>query len=387
MNLDCKARACLLVLCLACFVLLLTGCVSKPLLYAVEVKPSTISPNADGEDDVAQIIYRVSRPAHLSIYLVDGEGERHYFREDSPRSLGQEYEAWFGGAISGQVLEDGEYALVIEATDERGQRTKVERRLVISGADTKGPEIRDFGVSADTFTPNQDGLGDRVGISFRLTKRALVRAYLQNEEGNEFPIGPAERKDPGVVEYDYDGGVDRGVDPPPDGKYMVVVEAIDEVGNRTVKRAPLAIVDGGVPRAEIVKAELGPLVVPLGHTLTFTATVKNTGRVPLRTTGPPPGTTYTSSENYDTKGFYQEPGAFRIGLDYEGNSIGREYPYRWALGEKGYLAPGEEVTVVGYVKIVDKPPYYEPYFWLGLLHERVRKVNDRYNPTQITIGY
>jgi len=57
------------------------------------------------------------------------------------------------------------------------------------------------------------------------------------------------------------------------------------------------------------------------------------------------------------------------------------------LGKKGYLAPGEEVTIVGHVKIVDKPPYYEPHFWLGLLHERVRKVNDRYNPTKITIGY
>lgn len=387
MNLRFKGRASLLLPCLIWSAFLLAGCVSRPLLYGVEVKPNAISPNADGENDVARIIYRVSRPARLSIYLVDSSGERHYFRKDNPRSPGQEYEAWFGGAISGQVLEDGAYAVVIEATDEQGQRTEVEKDLVISGADTTGPEIRDFGVSAETFTPNQDGLGDRVGISFYLTKRALVRVYLRDGGGHEFPIGPEGRKEPGVVEYDYDGGVDRGMTPPPDGEYVVVVEATDEVGNRAVKRAPLVIAQGGVPRAEIVRAEMGPMVVPLGHTLTFTATIKNTGQVPLRTIGPPAGTIYTSSENYDTKGFYKEPGAFRIGLDYEGNSIGREYPYRWALGEKGYLVPGEEVTVVGHVKIVDKPPYYEPHFWLGLLHERVRKVNDRYNPTQITIGH
>lgn len=364
-----------------------SGCISKPLLYGVRIEPSLISPNADGKEDVARILYRVGRPATLSIYLVDSQGQRHYFRRDGSRSPGEEYEAWFGGTIEGQMLPDGSYRVVLEAVDGQGHTTRAEAPLEIREADVSPPELRDFALSPPKFTPNQDGISDRVNVNFYLTKKATVRVYLVSERGEKFPLGPEREAEPGVVEYDYDGGVDKGMMPPPDGRYTVVAEAVDAVGNRTERRASLTIEAAGLPRAEIVSGEFSPLVVPLGGRLTFTATVRNIGTAPLRTTGPTPGATYRSDENFDTRGFYQEPGAFRLGVDYEGNSFGREYPYRWALGEQGYLMPGEKATIVGHIIIVEPTPYYEPYFWFGLVHERVRKINDRHNPTQITIAH
>jgi len=380
--------------------ILAEGCLfPKPLLYGVEVQPTTISPNADGESDVARITYNLSRRAQLYIYFVDAEGQRHYLRKDMSRSPGS-YEAWFGGAIEGRVLPDGQYTYVVEAVDEKGTGEKVEGQLVIVDADTTLPELKDFTVYPTTFTPNQDGISDRVAINYRLTKPATVEVYLLDDEGNRYPIpekeGGLEPGAPGVHEYDYDGGVDLGASPPPDGTYTLVAEAVDAVGNRVVEKRSLTIENGGVPRAEIVSAEFAPLVVPLGKTLSFTATVENIGTVPIRTTGPAPGFTYTTSENYDTHGFHMEPGAFRFGVDYEGNSIGREYPYRWAFGDEGNLTlidghrclmPGERATVVGHIRIVDKPPYDEPYFWFAILHERVRKVDDKFNPTRITVGF
>jgi len=153
---------------------------------------------------------------------------------------------------------------------------------------------------------------------------------------------------------------------------------------------------------EIVNAaaDFSPLIVPLGDTLTFTCTVKNIGTVPVRTKGPEPGTTFTSSENFNTLGEYEEPGIFRVGLDFEGNSEGRIYPYRWqlgtdeeltvldtAIGPQAYLMPGQTVTVVGHLRITQEPVTVEPYFWIGLIHESVWIVQDRIEATPISIGF
>ena len=72
----------------------------------------------------------------------------------------------------------------------------------------------------------------------------------------------------------------------------------DRVGSLVEVRSTLEIREGGVPRADVVQAavEFSPKVVPLGATLYFTATVENFGKVPIRTTGPRPGTGYTTEQ-------------------------------------------------------------------------------------------
>ena len=402
----------------ASMAVLFTACgAGRPLLYDVEVQPAIISPNADGVDDVTRISYKVSRHSQIQIYFTDGEGQLHYYRQANRRSPG-EYEALFGGAIDGQVLPDGEYTWVVEALDvTSGETERVEGRLTVQGGDSQGPQLEDFTVYPQVFTPNQDGINDRISISYRLVEPAAVEVYLRDEQGERYPVGlPKTRWDEnefdmeesprrveleaGLWEYDYDGGIDRGASPPPDGRYTVVVEAADRVGNLVVKEAALTIEDGGLPLGEIQTVEFSPTVVPLGGTLHLTVTVENVGGVAIRTKGPPSGTTYTSRDNFNTMGFYEEPGIFRVGVDFEGNSDGRPYTYRWQLGADAeleervidgqrylYLLPGRRVTVVGHITIIDEPPKINPYYWAGLVHEQVRIVNDRQNPTEITIGF
>jgi hypothetical protein len=400
-----------------------TGCSARPLLYDVEFYPEVISPNADGHDDAANILYKLSRNASLSIYLIDQDGERHYHRNRERRSAQNEsYWTLFsgvvdvdeGGPVKRRVLPNGDYTWVIEATDDGGHTETAEGSLTIGDADTTVPELRGFSVSPQVFSPNRDGVDDHVTINYYLPKPADVRVYLVNEAEEKFfiPEKVSQRIEPGEVgmhQYDYEGGVDHGAVPPPDGTYTVTAIAEDILGQRVEEQSTLTIEHGGVPRSDIINAiveystpeglrgDFTSLTIPLGGTLYFTATVENYGDTPVRTTGPEPGTTYTSRQNFSTLEWYQSDGAWRFGLDFEENP-GQTYPFRWSLGQHDelepvvrgddvfyYLMPGQRVTITGAVQILDKPPRNPFYLWAGLIHEGVEIVQNRVDPISITV--
>lgn len=385
--------------------LLVSGCASSDLIGDVSVRPQVISPNADGDADVAEIHYAVTRQANVTIYLVDSNGGRHDLRVNERRSKG-ERTIYFGGVIDGSLLPDGEYRMIFEAIDTRGRTGGTEASITLQGGDTTPLRIENLNIYPNSFTPNRDGIGDRVSIGYSLSKEVVrVDVYLLGADGIKYPVPEDEIREvgaPGTHEHDYDAGIDYGASPPPNGDYTVVVRAVDAVGNVAQSEGTLTIEGGGVPLVEIVNraAVFTPSVLPLHGTLYFTCTVKNVGTVPVRTKGPEPGTVYSTTENFNTLAEYEEPGLFRIGLDYEGNSAGRVFPFRWQLGmdeeltlvdtvsgPQLYLLPGQTVTVTGGLTVDDKPVKSEPYYWLGLIHEQVWIVQDRVQPTQIAVGY
>lgn len=398
-------RACYGILLLALLAAGLQGCSSERLLYGVSIRPTVISPNADGEDDVAEVKYSVSRLSWVSIYLLDEQGQRHDLRVQERRSKG-ERTLYFGGVVDGSLLPDGAYTMVFEAVDERGRTARAEQPITLVDGDPVPMRVENLNIWPQTFQPNRDGIADRVKIGYNLNKEAArVQVYILGPDGAKYPVPEDKIREegaPGTHEHDYDGGIDLGATPPPDGDYTVVVMAEDAVGNRAEARGSLTIEGGGLPLVEIIQraAVFEPSVVPLGSTLWFTCTVKNIGTVPIRTKGPEPGTVYSTLENYNTLAQYEEPGIFRVGLDYEGNTGGRMYPFRWQLGmddeltvidtvigPQKYLMPGQSVTVWGGLRIDDPPVKTEPYYWLGLIHEQVWIVQDRVEPTQIAIGF
>ncbi|MDI7275229.1 MAG: hypothetical protein QME94_04550 [Anaerolineae bacterium] len=379
------------------------GCGRGAWLSDLALRPAQISPNADGSDDVALISYRLGRSAKVSIYLVDASGARHYFRKESPRAYSRDpYQVLFGGAIDGRLLPDGSYTCVIEATDRAGETLSLQQPFTILGGDPEALRIENLSISPHIFTPNRDGIGDRVTIGYYLSKEATrVDVYLLSKSGMRYPIPEDKiRKmgSQGSHEHDYDAGVDLGAQPPPDGAYTVIVEAEDAVGNQARVSGPLSIVNGGVPQVEIVNraVQWSAPIVRLGDSLSFTCTVRNIGTVPVRTKGPEPGQAYAMDQNFNALDQPEEPGIFRVGLDYEGNSAGRTYPFRWQLGRddeltiidgEKYLMPGQTATVTGSVRINQKTVRVAPYFWLGLIHENVWIVMDRVEYTQITVEF
>jgi hypothetical protein len=399
----------------------ISACHLRPLLYDVSVSPDVISPNADGSDDATNIAYRLSRNASLSIYFENASGERFHFRQDRPRSAGR-YRVQWGGVINQNrwlenefgrqlveswVLPDGVYTWVVEATDEEGQTQRAEGPITLTGGDATVPELRQFTVALPEFTPNQDGLDDRTGVAYFLNKDVDdVRVYLYHPDkpGVEYPLEEQERTaKPGEVGYhyyDYDGGVDRGADPPPDGTYVVMAEARDLAGHHVVVSGTLTIREGGKPRAEVVNGEIhwGDVVrslegtemyLPLGATLVFTTYIENYGQVPIRTAGPPSGTHFRSDQNHNTlaedmgdDSFYEQAGVWRFGIRFDTSNT--DFPYRWAVGrpdelrceiieehQQCFLDPGKRGTVTGSIEMVGPFPREVLYAWGALIHEWV----------------
>ncbi len=391
----------------------------RSLLRHVEVEKSVITPNADGEDDATPIAYEISRNAAVSIYFENEAGDRFYFRQEKPRGTGN-YSVLFSGVVDGyrlpgetvegeilsRLLQNGAYTWTIEATDEDGVTETAVGQLTIADADTELPEMRNFTVYPDVFTPNRDGIADRVRPQFYLTKEAAsVRVFLELADGREAPISELERdipaNMPGRHYYDYEGGVDNGATPPPDGTYPLIAIAEDAEGQKIRVESSLTIQYGGVPRADIFSPpsgdtlEFSATAVPICDTLYFTVTVQNYGATPIRTTGPEPGVVYDSDWNYNTLGWHTESGAWRVAIGYE-NEI-TNYPYRWAvgslddlekIGDYYYLMPGERAVVSGGIRIVnvfgDRNP--QPV-WAGLIHEDVEiaQFNTHVDPHAIQV--
>ncbi|NLX10258.1 MAG: hypothetical protein GXY36_11430 [Chloroflexi bacterium] len=408
-----------------------------PLLDDAGFDHAQISPNADGVDDVTTIRYKLARPATISIYLENEDGQRYYFREQERRSSG-EYAVLFSGIVGGYTLPDeeiagrvekrlipaGRYTWTIEAARD-GETASTSGALEIANADSALPLISAFEIHPPVFTPNQDGIDDRVSINVYLEKAANLSVYLEDAAGQRYYLDEREEGrepgEPGNHEYDYDGGVDQGMEPPLDGLYTVYAVAQDAEGQRIVREGQLGIEDGGLPQVEItvqttgalvffdtqpydeayytdrdapgeripkpegVASELTTFTMPVGDMLVFKLTVDNYGSTPIRTTGPFPGTVYQYDQVASTLGAYEESGAWRVGINCD-TSLS-DFPWRWAIApqdeltevydEKNgetyyYLQPGQRAEVWGAIRMTELVRARNPQAcWAGLIHEDV----------------
>ncbi len=395
-----------------------------PVITSAQVGSAEISPNADGKSDITTVSYHIQREAKLSIYFENKQGQRYYFRRNETRVAG-DYSVLFSGIVEGytfpneqikgkvmsRLLPNGEYTWVIEATDaETGNTDRATGRLTVKDADQVLPDLWEFTISPDTFTPNQDGLDDRVWINVYVPKPAHLTVYLIDASGKRYFIPESEQSRPvgeeGRHSFEYEGGVDLGISPPPDGTYSVLAEARDDEGQIIQQTGQVTIKNGGVPLAEIVAQPVGDTVqfnsesIKIGDLLTFTLTVDNYGDTPIRTTGPAPGYVYDQSATFPSTGFYEESGAWRVGINCD--TCLTDYPWRWALGTPEtltpikagdgrvhyYLMPGQRAVITGSIRLTNIVPSRNPQqFWAGLIHEDVEiaPLNDRVDPHWIEI--
>ncbi len=419
------------------------------LILSADFENETISPDADGVNDITQFNYELARNASVSILFESESGESFSFREAQPRAKGV-YQVLFSGVVDGylnegeslvldladnpggmaierRLMPDGVYAWRIIAENET-EREELNGTFTIENSDSQLPIMTTFTLSTRMFTPNRDGVNDRVIINIFLEKDASLRVFLLTDEDVELPI--VERQewscDPedncGRYTFDYEGGVDLNQIPPPDGTYRIVALAQDDEGQRIRRESTITIDNGGVPRAEISpqnvdadvfwismpyderffsdETSIGDLIddpeipgvvsqtrvsVPYGDMLVFRLTVNNYGDVPIRTTNPPVGTVYQQEQRSASVNALEEPGAWRVGISCDTSLT--DFPYRWAAGHEDelitivdeetgrefqYLPANTSTVVWGAVRLTEINEFANPQTcWAGLIHEGV----------------
>jgi hypothetical protein len=411
----------------------------RPLIDGAAFSDSQITPNADGDRDVAIFTYTLTRNATISITLAGQDGREYVFR-DSQLRVPDDYRVQFSGIVQGYTLPDeavqgevetrllpnGEYTWRLRAVADDGETMEVTGPLAIAEADSSLPDLAGLSVSPTLFTPNQDGIDDRVAINVYLPRDATLTMYLEGTDERTYvtevnqglEIGAA-----GLHVFDYAGGIDTGREPPDDGDYTLVALAEDATGQRVRRTAALSIRDGGYPLGAVYPqpsgttvfydtlpydeayftdaehvGELLPVpegiessisdseVVRQGDLLVFRLTITNDGSVGLRTSGPPPGTVYQQEQRASGIGWFEQSGAWRVGL--ECATTASSYPWRWALAPTDrldvvetngetyyYLPPGAQAVVWGAVRLTEIVSQRNPQpCWIGLIHEDVAVV-------------
>jgi hypothetical protein len=410
-----------------------------PLIIKAGFSLDTITPNADGDSDVTEFSYSISRNARVSVYFGSQDGHQYFFRKDELR-IGGDYQVLFSGVVDGytlpnetingeilsRLMRDGRYTWHLQAQDvQSGESDEKTGSLTLENGSTDLPELQSFSVAPSVFTPNQDGISDHTEVNTYLTKGADLTVYLDAPDGAIYiPDLQSCRKtgEAGRHCFDYDGGITLGAEPPPDGTYPVIAIAQDLEGQKIRQQSALTIQNGGRPEAEIAPQPDGVDVVfttrpyderyfttaektgasidapnapddlgfhqitlPLDDLLVFKLTVENYGDVPIRTSGPWPGTVYQQDQIWGAMGVFEESGSWRVGI--QCSTTTTSYPWRWSVGAKDdmvseadpasgntyyYLPAGAKSVVWGAVRMTSLVKARNPQqCWAGLIHEDV----------------
>ncbi len=130
----------------------------------------------------------------------------------------------------------------------------------------------------------------------------------------------------------------------------------------------------------ISSASLTPTTLEAGQLLNISVSVVNNSNQPLVTQGPDPGFIYNEGETFFGKGFAEQTGAIRVGIDFSGRS-GIDHPYRWGLGAP--LGPGQTVVVNGAIRLTS---VQSRNYWAGLVREQVAWLQDNQGTQAITVN-
>lgn len=83
--------------------------------------PDAFSPNSDGEFDVNTLTYDISRDSTVSVKVYDENNNLiHTLKDSVSETAGTQTAVWYGRNDLGDIVADGEYTYLIEATDTNG---------------------------------------------------------------------------------------------------------------------------------------------------------------------------------------------------------------------------------------------------------------------------
>lgn len=129
----------------------------------------------------------------------------------------------------------------------------------------------------------------------------------------------------------------------------------------------------------ITDVTLTPTTIASGQVLNVSITVRNDTGSTIVTQGPNPGFAYSEGDTFQTRGFTEQSGAVRVGIDFAGRS-GIDHPYRWGLGAS--LPRGQSAVVTGSIRLSQAQTRN---YWAGLVRELIAWLQDNQGTRAITV--
>lgn len=136
--------------------------------------PTTISPNADGRNDVTEITYQLPVTATVDITIATPDGRTLPFITGELTSPALHRQVWNGKTTDGLILDNGIYTYTIRAQDLYGNI--VEKREQITIEASGQPQAL---ITYSYMAPQQIELGDVVTVTMRIknTGTVPIRTY------------------------------------------------------------------------------------------------------------------------------------------------------------------------------------------------------------------
>jgi N-acetylmuramoyl-L-alanine amidase len=231
-------------------------------------EPTTISPNGDGQADTTTITFSLTVDATVEATVLDEAGlEVLALTPARWRRAGEHAFTFDGGE-----LPDGRYTVRLVARTTDGD--EAEKRVPVSVTRTLGP----VSITPAVFSPNGDGVADRLTVRFVLTRPAdVVLRVVRDGKWVATPFSGAKLAGTRVVRWDGSKRIGRLLD----GSYTALLEVTDAVGTTRVT-FPFSS-DTSPPRPRLVSRTPPQLEVDEASSLRI---VVNGAVRRIRTTGP-----------------------------------------------------------------------------------------------------
>jgi flagellar hook assembly protein FlgD len=178
-----------------------------PRIESASVTPDPFSPNADGSNDKVTVAFvpGESGTARVSVVSAGGDVLRRVTGWQSVTASRQtvKWDGRVSGASGLEPAAEGRAHLLVELRDGAGNASSVRRSVTVDLT------LKLTGISRKAISPNGDGAGDVVTLSFRLSRAADVTATVVRS-GSTLRTIRLGRLDRGSHTVDWDGALGGG---------------------------------------------------------------------------------------------------------------------------------------------------------------------------------
>jgi hypothetical protein len=140
-----------------------------PTIENLVVAPTTISPNADGIDDVAEITYQLPVSATVDITFTGPDGTAYPFVAGDEEGPILQRQIWNGKTVDNALLPDGNYTYTVRAQDRFGNLVEQPGQIAIKGGGQ--PEVK---ITYSSIAPEAVMKGETISVTLRVKNTGLV---------------------------------------------------------------------------------------------------------------------------------------------------------------------------------------------------------------------